>query len=359
MGNPTKINSERLWLAGLLAVIAGALALGLAYRQALLPFYGGLILAYAFNPLAGWLNRKGLSRTAAAVALIGALILLLVALVAFLVPPFIDEARHFAEALPEIAGKAADRMSELAGRVGITLPAGDQIKSSLAKAGSGPALDTAKSVFAGLAGAVGIIFSLVALPVFFFLLLADLPRLQAGAFRLLPPRFQPRAAKIFKRIDGVFSSYLRGQLSVGAILAIYLGVAFSVLGLKFALVIAVLAGVLNVLPFVGQGTGMLLAMAMELSDFKGWPHFFAVPAICIAFNLVDSNFLTPRLVGGKVGLNPLEAILALIIGASAGGMLGLALALPLGGAFKVLLDEFFQSYFHSSFYRKSFRKRVP
>ena len=169
---------------------------------------------------------------------------------------------------------------------------------------------------------------------------------------LAPPRWRPDAAKRLDQADGVFSGYLRGQMLVASILAGLYCVGLSLLGIRFGIVIGLLAGFLNIVPYVGLLTGLTLSLTMAAVDFAGWGRLVGVLAVFGACQFAEGAFITPRVVGDKVGLSPLESIIALILGGEFGGLAGLVLAIPVAGTLKIYGRDALAAYRACVFFRE-------
>lgn len=180
--------------------------------------------------------------------------------------------------------------------------------------------------------------SIVLLPMFMFFLL-----LYRNKFRqfleLVNPNKENKVVNIFRKIATVSQSYIRGMGIVIVILAVLNSIGFSLLGLKYAVLLGALAAALNIIPYVGVLIGSLLPIAMALVTKDS--IFYAVGAlgVCVVVQFLENNIITPKIVGSSVNINPLASILAMLIGGLIWGLAGLVLALPLAGSIKVLLDN--------------------
>jgi len=187
----------------------------------------------------------------------------------------------------------------------------------------------AKQIFTRAGAMVFSLLELLLIPVFLYFLLKDFPSFRKPFLELFPVRYQGFVDSRLGRVDRVCSGFVRGQLVVSGILA----------------------GVSNIIPYVGQLFGATLSLLMILVDFPGWGRVIAVPIFFMVTNFLEGQFLTPKIVGDKVGLSIPQAILALLIGAKLAGIAGMILALPAAGSIKVLFPDFLKLYRQSAFYR--------
>jgi len=341
-----------------------ALALGLLLTAAflwvrpLLPFFLALGLAYAFSPLVDRLQARGVSRSVSALGLLALLLLVVLLLLAYVVPTLLNDAQAMLQSLPESLSTATARLSALGQKMGVELPssavASEALRlklNSLSAQTMGGNLDLARWLWSSLGNAVNVVLNLLLVPVFFFFLLRDMHQIKHGAFQLVPVTQQALVKRGYAAVDQVFSSYLRGQMILASILGVVLATGLMLLGVKFGLLIGLLAGFLNLIPYVGQITGVTLAMVMGLVDFQSWAQVAAIPVLFAGMNFVEGTFITPHVVGRKVGLSSVETLLALIAGAELAGLVGLILVVPLMGCLKLLIVDLAGDYKASKFYR--------
>jgi predicted PurR-regulated permease PerM len=207
------------------------------------------------------------------------------------------------------------------------------------------------SVEAGGTVVLGILINLALIPVVMFYLLRDWNRIVERVDDLLPRRWLPRVRKIASEIDKVLAEFLRGQLSVMGVLAVYYAVGLSLAGLQFALPIGILTGILVFIPYVGFGLGLILGMLAALLQWSGLPGFLAVVAVYGVGQLLENYVLVPWLVGDRIGLHPLAVIFALLAFGELFGFAGVLLALPVSAALLVGLRHLRAAYLATDLYR--------
>jgi predicted PurR-regulated permease PerM len=358
MSSPRK---RTFWKFGIWFAVAAVLAAALLLRDTLFPLFVAFGLAYACSPLVDAFERRGVSRSLVVIALLVALAGLLALFIGVLVPAVVEEMQGFIRDFPDFASKALERVADIASRYGVKLPAdtdalGEQMRGLLQQEHSmqrfSPVVSVAKRLFTGVASVLIGFLNLLIIPIFFFYSLRDLHRARRYVFNLIPPRRRPKARSLFERIDQVLSGYIRGQLLVASILAVVFAIALPVLHVRFGLFIGILAGFLNIVPYLGQLTGLALSIMMALVDFEGFGRIFAIVGLFAVMNFVEGNFITPKVVGDKVGLSPLWAIISLIIGGRAAGLAGMILAIPVAGSIKVIMDDVIAGYRNSEYFNE-------
>ena len=148
---------------------------------------------------------------------------------------------------------------------------------------------------------------------------------------------------IFKVIHEVFAKYLRGQLLEAFFVGVLSAIALSIVGIDYAFVIGIIAGICNMIPYVGPVVGTILAAIMGLLSGKPIKILYAIIAMLVV-QQVDNNLLAPKIVGESVGLHAVFTMMAILIGGNVGGLLGMLLAVPIAASFKVLFSNWYENY---------------
>jgi predicted PurR-regulated permease PerM len=350
-----------IWLMALFAFILLLWILS----PILLPFLAGMVLAYFLDPVADWLEGHGLNRLAATALIVVTSILALVLVVLMLVPVLVNQLLHFAGDLPGLIKALVDRINEFAP---VSLKAwlersGFDIQDSVGRvAGSatGWIATVAASIWSGGLALVNVVSLLVVTPVVAFYMLADWDRMVARVDSLLPREHVETIRTIARDIDTALAGFIRGQGTVCLLLALFYAAALSLAGLKFGLAIGVLAGALTFIPYVGALLGGVTALGVALVQF--WPDYTSVLIVAGVFALgqfLEGNFLSPKLVGGRVGLHPVWLMFALLAFGYLFGFAGLLLAVPLAAAVGVLVRFAIGQYLKSRLYAGPQRPDVP
>ncbi len=350
--------ADLFWAAGLAGAILLVFALLGLFRGAAMPVLVSLAFAYALDPLAAWLAARGLSRTVAALLIFLGITAAIGASLVYLVPAVGGEVAKLPDFLRDIAQKAVPRLEALLGQ---RLP--DNVRdaaAALAQEGGGLAQRMLPGVAGLLAGAIGGTASLLStalglllIPVLTFYLLRDYLRLIAWARDLIPRRYEPLVSARFSEVDAVLGSFLRGQLTVGAILTAIYGVGLSVARLDLAVVIGAVAGFGTMIPYVGPGIGAALAVVSLAVSWQGpWQVAVAVATFAGAMGF-EGLFLTPRIVGQKVGLSAVAVMVAILVFGGVFGFVGVLLAVPVTAALKVAARVVLHRYRRSTVYRGS------
>jgi predicted PurR-regulated permease PerM len=342
-----------LWVVGAVLAIAALLHwLG----PILTPFLIGGMLAYVGKPAVSWMEKRRVPRTVGALLVMLLALVLVLALLLVLTPLVHSEFSLLAKRLPELAASLYGQVAPwLNDKFGIQLQFDlDSIKQLIADN-----LDSAQAVSlklltglkAGGMLVIAILINLVLIPVVMFYLLRDWSRIVVRLEDLTPRRWLAKVRTLGIEIDRVLGEFLRGQLSVMTVLAIYYAVGLTLAGLQFALPIGILTGLLVFIPYVGFGLGLILGVLAALLQWNGWPGFTAVLAVYGIGQLLEGYVLIPWLVGDRIGLHPLVVIFALLAFGQLFGFAGVLLALPVSAALLVALRHLRAEYHESPLYR--------
>ena len=151
----------------------------------------------------------------------------------------------------------------------------------------------------------------------------------------------------FRLIHDVFSKFIRGQLLEAFFVGALSAIALSLVGIDYAIVIGLIAGICNMIPYVGPLVGTLLAAVMGLLSGRPIKVIYAVIAMLVV-QQVDNNLLAPKIVGNSVGLHAVFTMMAIIIGGNVGGLIGMLLAVPVAASIRVLFNKWYEKYTNSN-----------
>ena len=199
---------------------------------------------------------------------------------------------------------------------------------------------------------IGVIANILLLPVVLFYLLRDWDELVAGIGNLIPRDIFDKTLVIAKEIDQMLAEFFRGQFTVMITMSVFYATGLWLAGLDMALPIGLIAGLLNFVPYLGPAIGMGLALLAAALQFTSFGQLIPVLLVFGIGQLIESNFITPKLVGDRIGLHPVVVIFALLAGGQLFGFAGVLLALPVSAAIAVGLRHTKDSYLDSDAYLK-------
>lgn len=334
-------------------VIAAFIGFVWLFQGILAPFILGLIIAYLLNPVVVRVAHVGVPRWVA-VLIILFLFLGLVGLgIAMLVPVLIRETVQMSADLPGWIASAQTSLVSLGNRFGLNVDPGEIAANLQGQAGQ--ILQAGKGVLAGLLAGGAAVASFVTfvflMPIVAFYMMVDWPRLTAKVDELLPKSRAATIRDLLGQIDRTLAGFIRGQLSVCVILGLMYGIGLTLIGLRFGFLIGMTAGILSIMPYVGSTIGLLLSVGVAWFTTQDWGMVGMAVTVFVIGQIIEGNFLTPKLVGGNVGLHPLWIIFALMAGGALAGFVGLLVAVPVAAVIGVMVRFVLQEYKKSDYYR--------
>jgi predicted PurR-regulated permease PerM len=334
--------------------ILAVIALGMALAVSVLTFLhkiiavviivgGAVFFAYLIYPIVRLFSRR-MPRWLAIVCVYAILLVVIGSLFAFIGPRLAAEARAFAVDFPRLLQQTQDWMLNANTTVLSSIPieARESVLQMFNAAGTslqkaaGAIVGQALSILLGLASMAA---ALVIIPILAFYLLIDTERLRSGFFRLIPASAQPIAILMLQDIDNVLGGFIRGQIIVAASVAVLITIILLVLQIKYALLIGVFAGAVDIIPYLGAIAGAVPAVIIALIT-HGFGWALLVVGAFVVVNQVEGHIIVPNVVGQRVGLTPFMVIVAILMGAELGGILGMFVAVPIAAIIKGLAVRF-------------------
>lgn len=356
----TQPAAEHRWLFWAAAAAAFLLFLW-ALNDILLPFVVGAVVAYFFDPLVARLQRHGLSRSWATAAVTVIVVLVAIGIATAVLPPLFGQVQALVEKAPQYVVQAAMRLQPMIEPVREKLglpPLSLQTLQAEAAQWAGQALGIIGTIVGRLAQSGAAIINLLGLlfltPVVTFYLLRDWPKVLAAIDGALPLDHAATIRRLARESNMATAGYLRGQALVCLCLGTLYGVGLTLVGLQFGFVIGLIAGLISFIPFVGTLVGATLGLAMALAQFPpDWMGVGKVAAVFVVGQMLEGNFLSPKLVGDRVGLHPVWIMFALLAGGSLFGFVGVLVAVPTAAVIGVVVRHLIGRYRASGFYRGS------
>ena len=334
------------------AVILGYVALLVAdsVRVIWLPIAFAAGLVFVLEPAVKSLERLRIPRVLGTILAFLGLSALLLTAVALILPVVRDQAVDFVQQLPAIYAQAINWAREFGASLGIDIeellsqeaieewindPANQEtIQNLLLGFGSG-----AGQLIRGVTETLAV---LVLAPVLALYILIDLDRFKKGSLDLTPPKHREETSFVAGQVGTAMGSFVRGQLLVAVIVGVASSIGMWIIDLPFWLLIGILAGFLNLIPFLGPIVGGALAALVALLNGDPTQAIVAI-VIFTAIQQVDNHVITPLIQRARVNLSPLVIILALIVGGSIAGLLGVLVAVPLTAAARIVVGHFWRT----------------
>ena len=341
-----------LWAAVGLVLLWGLYLLG----PVLTPFLAGAMLAYILKPGVEWLARHKCPRGVASALMIVLTLLLAVLLVLILVPLFTKQVNELSLKVPAVLSRLNEQLApKIQEWFGVTLQLDAQsIKQFLSdhwQSAEGIIPKILSSLKLGGLALVGVLGTLVLIPLVLFYLLLEWDDMIVRIDAFVPRRYSEYVRGIAREIDLVLAEFLRGQLSVMGLLALYYAIGLWLGGLDFALPIGIITGLLVFVPYLGFATGLAMAVMVALLQFDNATGMIIIAVVFGFGQVLEGFFLTPKLVGNRIGLHPLAVIFALLAFGQVFGFFGVLLALPASAVLLVALRRVNAAYLAGSFYQ--------
>lgn len=345
------------WLFWLVFAVALFVFLFLI-RSILLPFVLGVFTAYFLDPAADRLERMGLARGISTLLITVAFFMAVVLVSITVIPIITTQLAGLITAIPgyvaDFERQYADQLSERLG--GLKLIDMNQVRDTTSNI-SGVLIKLIGNFLTGILHsgmAVVHVLSLVLItPIVAFYLLRDWDRITARLDGYLPRNEADTIREQLAIIDRTLAGFLRGQLNVCLILGTFYAVGLSLVGLKFGILIGLATGFLVIFPYVGLMLGMLTGLSVAFFQFDTIQPVFTVFGVFVLGQIMEGYFITPKLVGEKVGLHPVWIIFGMLSGAALFGFVGILLAVPVTAVIGVLIRFALQHYLNSHYYQGS------
>lgn len=331
----------------------------LLFKAVLLPFVMGIAVAYLLNPIVTKFGDVGIARGPASIMILFSFLIFMLAFIGVVSPIVYRELSLFSDDLPTYIEEFWVLMHPVTALIEKYIGGVDQANlENILKENAGSATQAAKMIIgkiaAGGQAVVDVISVAVFMPIVAYFMMKEWPNVTRWIHDLMPRHSQEVITGLLKQIDGKLSGFVRGQISVAMVLGVSYAVMLTLAGLKYGFMIGMMSGLLSVIPMVGSAVGLIVSVAVAWFQSGGEPTFvLLIAGIFLGGQVIEGNFLTPKLVGDSVGLHPLWVFFALLAGGSLLGVLGMFLAVPVAAVVGVLLSFALQKYKQSAYYLDS------
>ena len=323
----------------------------------LLPFIAAALLAYLGDPLVDRLEKLRLSRTMAVTVVFLLIFAILVPLLVFLIPLLKEQLGALLSQLPDYVDWLVTNVQPmLQTKLGMSLP---PLEIELLKETFTKEWTNTGGFLKGLlrtmshSGLIvaGWLANIVLIPVITFYLLRDWDLLVAYVRDILPRSIEGKVTQMARESDEVLGAFLRGQMLVMLALGVIYSIGLRIVGVEFSLLIGLFAGLLSFIPYMGLIVGVLVAGIAVLFQTHDATNLLWVLLVFGVAQLIEALFLTPVLVGDRIGLHPVAVIFAVLAGGQLFGFFGILLALPVFAVLAVLLRHAHKKYKDSDIYQ--------
>ena len=339
------------------AVGVGAFWLVWLLSPILTPFAVAALLGWLGDPLVDRLELAGRSRNTAVILVFTLMALLLALVLVILVPLLESQITTLFESMPRYRmWFTSVAIPWVEGRTGLQLASWldldhliELVRSNWERAGGVAATIMSYVSRSGFA-LIGMATNIVLIPIITFFFLRDWDLIIQRVASMVPRDHIETVSRLSKASSDVLGGFLRGQFLVMVILGIMYGIGLWAVGLDLGILIGIIAGLLTFVPYLGPASGLVLGVVAALMQYGDWKHIAGVLAVFGVGQLIESYWLTPKLVGDRIGLHPVAVIFAVLAGGQLFGFLGMLLALPMAAVVNVLLRYAHERYTQSHLY---------
>ncbi|MEG6522490.1 AI-2E family transporter [Desulfotomaculum sp. 1211_IL3151] len=311
-------------------------------RGLFVPFILAVVLVYMLNPMVDRMQRRGASRVAAILILYLGVIIIVTSLLMYGVPRMVNQLERLVESIPLYTDRVKLMVLNIQHSFDhSSVPPGvQQIVDERIRWVESQLLAVVRKSIDLLMTILSNLFNVVLAPVLAFYIMKDLDLLKSWARSIIPKEIAADVFYLAKEIDFVFASFIRGHLTVVLIIGVLTSLSFMLIGLEFAAMLGIIAGVTELIPYFGPLIGAVPALAMALLHSK-W-MVLKVLVIVFIIQQLEGNIISPRILGQRVGLHPLAIIVALLAGGHLFGIGGMLLAVPLAAMVKIMISFVWQ-----------------
>ncbi len=343
------------WIAMLAALVAVVVLL----REVLLPFVAGMVLAYLLDPLANRLERLGMNRLLATLAIIAVVVATIIVLMLVSIPIIVRELTLFIDSFPLYVRRLHDLATDpghpwLSKIIGEGLGQAERSLGELTNLASGWFGAFLHSIWSGGRALISVLSLAIVTPIVACYLIYDWNGMLAAVDKWVPPVHRETVRALAREVDETIGGFVRGQSVLCLVLAVYYGAALWLVGLKHGLLIGFAARLISFISYVGAFCGLVISTCVAIAQFwPSWSMILLVPAIFVIGNSLSDYVLAPVLVGRRIGLGPVWIMFALFAFGYLFGFVGLLIAVPLAAAIGVLIRFALHQYYASPLYAAS------
>lgn len=300
------------------------------------------LLYYLLRPLVHFIEKLRLPRTAAILTVFAVLILLMGAIATYAGSIVVNEFNQLMTDLPYYLDAAEKKIVEISSNVDLNLIPINEVTQKITGFVEKTLPNVGAGIFSGISAVVGFITLLLLAPIILFYLLKDEKLFSRNILGMVPARYKKEGSEILENLDRTLSAYITGQAIVSAIIGVLMYAGYLVLGLKYALILALFAMLTAVIPFIGAFIGIIPALLVGLS----YPPvmLLKIVVLMVIVQQLEGNLVTPQIMGKQMNIHPLTIILLLLGAGSLFGLLGMLLAIPSYAVLKVIVGSAVKIY---------------
>ncbi|MBZ0142445.1 MAG: AI-2E family transporter [Rhodocyclaceae bacterium] len=354
-----KADPAILRLVVFVAALGAVSAILFFARRMLLPLLLGLVLAYILDPAVSWFEHRGRSRTLGTIFVFAGALVALTGFLFLVVPVINHQLVEVRQRFPQYRERIEERLLPVLEQAREAHPIQyEALQVRLRSIIEEKWPELVKSAFGWLGGifssALGLLLfllDLIFVPVFAFYLLVDFPKLKRGVRDLVPRPFRDITRERVSEVNEAVSSFLRGQLTIAVILAAINGIGLTIIGVPMGLLLGIVAGFANMIPYMGVVVGLGPALLLCWIEHQSLGRLIAVAAVFAGAQMLEGTVLSPKILSKSVKIHPVWVLLSIIVGGRLFGLVGMLVAVPTAAAIQVFVRHWVVAYRRSAVYR--------
>jgi len=312
-------------------------------KAVLAPFLVAMVISYALNPIVNLLHDRKVPRTAAVLLIYAVFISVSIVILMNVIPMFMNQVEELSEHMPDLTMKAQSVVDHFNNNNVLPETVRDGINSSISSMEK--QIEKRIADFLNNIGAVvNVLFIAMIVPFLAFYMMKDLDVFERAALQYVPRTHRKHAIRLMKDIDAALGSYIRGQLIVSLCIGVLAYIGYLIIGMPYPLLMAGFVSLFDIIPYLGPFFGALPALIMATTI--SWKMVLMVIVVNMICQNLESNVISPQVVGKSMKMHPLTIILVLLIGGELAGIVGMILAVPLYAAMKVVVQHVAAYYIH-------------
>ncbi|QSZ26550.1 AI-2E family transporter [Aceticella autotrophica] len=309
-------------------------------KEIMFPFFISFVTAYLISPFVRYFEKKGLNLTLSIIVVFLLLLILMFVFVLYIIPLILDEFANIFKMLPVYINHINDYLYNIKHNYLIYMPKEfEDIADKNIEKANAFFVNKANNIIKHILSFTGIIMNLILTPIITYYLIKDKDIFKNEIKDIIPEKNKDKFIFVLTDIDKVLSKFVRGQIYISLFVALFTSVGLLLIKVKYAIIIGIIAGVLNIIPYFGPILGAIPAVGMGLLDspYKGMWAFI----IFILVQQVECGYLAPKIMSDSVDLHPITIILSLLIGEEFFGIWGMLFSVPITAIIKVILKDIF------------------
>lgn len=344
------------WFVGLIYVLLGLLVIFMLMKirpmlmglynfvkAILAPFFAALIVSYVLNPVVNMLNQRKVPRTVAILLIYAVFFTALTVILMNLTPVFIEQLNELNEHMPDLMMRTQSLVDGF--NKSKLLP--DSVRSGIYGSIQQWEDHISRMItefISKIGSTINMLFIAFIVPFLAFYILKDFQLIEKTTLAIVPKKRRKEVVSLLVDIDSALGNYIRGQFIVGLIVGMLAYIGYWLIGMPYPLLLASIVAIFDIVPYLGPFLGA--APAVLMASTVSWKMVMMVILVNTVIQILESNVVSPQVVGRTLQMHPLFIIFALLVGGEVGGVIGLILAVPFFAAMKVIIQHVFKYYIH-------------